>query len=82
MVVDGHRGGIRATLALKEQNDSLKVILSIGGGEIEASRVFERVASNLERRQRCAQTARQIVDHYGLDGIDSGYLLPFAREVR
>lgn len=66
--IDGTTGAIRACLALKARNNRLKVILSIGGGH--GSQHFRQVAASPELRDVCADSARQLVDHYGLDGID------------
>jgi chitinase len=55
---------------LKLQYPQLKVLLSIGGGG-ENSANFPQVASNHNTRFTFAQSAKSLVERYGLNGIDS-----------
>jgi chitinase len=70
MPVDGAEGCLRAFTQLKQQYSELKVILSIGGGG-KGSENFARVARSPLAVQNFARTAREVVDCFGLDGIDS-----------
>ena len=64
------KGCLNDLRALKTQYPKLKTVLSVGGGG-EGSAPFPAVASNGIVRSSFAQSARQIVDAFGLDGIDS-----------
>jgi chitinase len=55
---------------LKLQYPQLKVLLSIGGGG-ENSANFPEVAANHTARFNFAQSAKSLVETYGLNGIDS-----------
>jgi chitinase len=50
-------------------------VLSVGGGG-KGSDNFAAVAANHTSRERFALTAREIVNEYGLDGIDSMFRVP------
>ncbi len=54
---------------LKGQYPLLKVILSVGGGTGSVN--FSAVASNPDTRRKFAHNARELVNTYGLNGIDS-----------
>lgn len=47
----------------------MKVILSVGGGG-KGSENFPLVAQSQSRLANFVRSARQLVDEYGLDGID------------
>lgn len=56
----------------------MKVVLSVGGGG-KGSENFAGVARSQARVETFARTARQLVDQFGLDGIDGrirSYLCP------
>ncbi len=76
MPVDGTNGCIRAFTQLKQQYSELKAILSVGGGG-QGSLLFASVAADPVAVETFASSARQLVDEYGLDGIDSMQLLTF-----
>ncbi|KAL2859941.1 glycoside hydrolase family 18 protein [Aspergillus lucknowensis] len=69
MPVDGTNGCLRAFAQLKPQYSTMKLILSIGGGG-KGSENFAAVARSQSRTETFAQSARQLVDEFGLDGID------------
>ncbi|THC91046.1 hypothetical protein EYZ11_009486 [Aspergillus tanneri] len=69
MPVDGTQGCIRAFTQLKSQYPKIKVILSVGGGG-KGSENFAGVARSQVGVETFARTARQLVDQFGLDGID------------
>ncbi|KAL2849119.1 glycoside hydrolase superfamily [Aspergillus pseudoustus] len=69
MPVDGTTGCLRAFAQLKPQYSKMKLILSIGGGG-KGSENFAAVARSQSRTETFAQSARQLVDEFGLDGID------------
>jgi len=56
-------------MRLKQQHEYLKVILSIGGGA--ASQNFAAVASSAVTRDNFGQSAKNLVEASGFDGIDS-----------
>ena len=61
---------------MKQQYPKLKVILSVGGGSGKINSSFVDVAYSGCTRKKFAINARNIVDLYGLDGIDSTFLHP------
>ncbi|KAG0133164.1 glycoside hydrolase [Tuber indicum] len=67
--VDGTKGCLRSFQNLKAKHSHLKVVLSVGGGG-KGSDNFAAVAANPASRERFAHTARELVNEYGLDGID------------
>ena len=69
MPVDGTNGCIRAFTQLKQQYSKMKVILSVGGGG-KGSENFALVAGSNSRLDRFVHTARELVDQFGLDGLD------------
>jgi chitinase len=72
MPVDGTTGCLRAFAQLKPQYSKLKLILSIGGGG-KGSENFAAVARSKSCTETFAQSARRLVDEFGLDGIDGAY---------
>lgn len=64
------KGCLNDLRSLKKQHPNIKTILSVGGGG-EGSAPFPTVASNGIVRSSLAQSARQLVDAFGFDGIDS-----------
>lgn len=74
MPIDGTNGCIRAFTQLKPQYSKMKVILSIGGGG-KGSENFALVAQSQSRLATFVRTARELVDQFGLDGIDSKFSL-------
>ncbi|CBF89775.1 glycoside hydrolase family 18 protein [Aspergillus nidulans FGSC A4] len=69
MPVDGTTGCLRAFAQLKPQYSKLKLILSIGGGG-KGSENFAAVARSKSCTETFAQSAKRLVDEFGLDGID------------
>ena len=76
--VDGTNGCLRACAALKQRFAHLKVILSIGGSG-KGGEHFAQVAADAVKRETFASTARQLVDSYRLDGVDSNENHPDSR---
>lgn len=72
MPVDGTNGCLRAFAQLKQQYSKMKLVLSIGGGG-KGSENFAAVAHSKSRTETFAQSARQLVDQFGLDGIDGAF---------
>lgn len=72
MPVDGTNGCIRAFTQLKQQYSKMKVILSVGGGG-KGSENFALVAQSNSRMDRFVRTARELVDQFGLDGLDGNF---------
>ena len=64
------KGCLNDLKSLKTRYPNIKTILSVGGGG-EGSAPFPNVASNGIVRSSFAQSARQIVDAFEFDGIDS-----------
>lgn len=50
----------------------MKVILSVGGGG-KGSENFALVAQSNSRMDRFVRTARELVDQFGLDGLDGNF---------
>ncbi|BCR84379.1 glycoside hydrolase family 18 protein [Aspergillus chevalieri] len=69
MPIDGTNGCIRAFTQLKPQYSKMKVVLSVGGGG-KGSDNFALVAQSQSRLATFVRTARELVDQFGLDGID------------
>ncbi|PLK60473.1 chitinase, partial [Klebsiella quasipneumoniae] len=59
--------------ALRKQNPDLKVLLSVGGW---GARGFSGAAASKETRKVFIQSAQEIVEKYGLDGIDLDWEFP------
>lgn len=72
MPVDGTEGCLRAFVQLKQQYSTMKVILSVGGGG-KGSENFAAVANNRSCVDTFVRTARELVDQFGLDGMDSKF---------
>jgi chitinase len=68
--VDGAQGCLQAFAKLKSQYRHLKVILSIGGANGDKVAFANATADDL-RRARFASSARNLVDQYSFDGVDS-----------
>lgn len=68
--VDGKLGCLAALLSQRAQFPQLKIILSIGGGG-EGSANFAAVAASPTARIAFAQSAKEFVERFELDGIDS-----------
>lgn len=64
---------LRTIVAMKQQNPSLSVLLSIGGWK---SGGFSEMAENDQLRKKFAQNCRLTVEQYGLDGIDIDWEYP------
>lgn len=69
MPVDGAEGCLRAFAQLKQQYSKMRVILSVGGGG-KGSDNFAAVANSRSRLDTFVRTARELVDQFGIDGID------------
>ncbi|KAJ5224200.1 CAZyme family GH18 [Penicillium citrinum] len=69
MDVDGAKGCLNAFVQLKQQYSQLRVILSVGG-QGKGSEHFAAVAHSRSKTEVFVRSARQLVDQYGLDGID------------
>ncbi|KAJ5893256.1 hypothetical protein N7495_004947 [Penicillium taxi] len=69
MPVDGTEGCLRAFTQLKQQYSKMKVILSVGGGG-SGSENFAAVAHSRSCLDTFVRTCRELVDQFGLDGID------------
>ncbi|KAI2789054.1 Endochitinase B [Penicillium oxalicum] len=69
MPVDGTEGCLRAFVQLKQQYSQMRVILSVGGGG-KGSENFAAVARSRSLLDRFVQSARILVEQFGLDGID------------
>ncbi len=59
--------------ALRQQNPDLKVLLSVGGW---GARGFSGAAATPESRAEFIRSVQQVIDQYGLDGIDLDWEFP------
>lgn len=57
-----------------ERNPSCKLILSVGGGS--GSGQYPAVAASVTHTKRFCETAKQLVDQYEFDGLDSKTAAP------
>lgn len=64
---------LRKIPVLRKQNPNLKVLLSVGGW---GARGFSGAAATKETRAVFIQSAQEIVEQYGLDGIDLDWEYP------
>ena len=67
--INGHKGCLDELRSIKQQHPHIKLLLSVGGGG-KGSTPLPKVAANAETRSRFAWTAEEMVEVYGLDGID------------
>lgn len=66
-------GKLRALVALKQQNPNLKILLSVGGWGMDG---FANIAADDVKRAVFARSCKQVMDEYGLDGIDLDWEYP------
>ena len=78
--INGANGGLRACTQLKSHNSKLKVLLSVGGGEASATSNFVDVAGHHQKLQRFANSARNLVDQFSLDGVDMDWEHPSTKQ--
>ncbi|MBU3813959.1 MAG: ThuA domain-containing protein [Candidatus Bacteroides intestinipullorum] len=64
---------LRAIVALKKQNPDLHVLLSVGGW---GSGHFSEMAADEIHRKAFSRACKQLVDDFGLDGIDIDWEYP------
>ncbi len=64
---------LHAMAELKKKNPKLKVILGIGGYKREG---FSEMAGDRKKRKACVKNVKQIIDTYGLDGVDLDWEFP------
>ncbi|KAL8668957.1 MAG: hypothetical protein Q9168_006439 [Polycauliona sp. 1 TL-2023] len=81
VAVDGTYGGLDAVRNLKLQNPSLKTLISVGGGG-PASDPFADVAASPDAREQFGTSAKDLLDTYGLDGLDGKVIANFPVEQR
>jgi hypothetical protein len=58
-----------AVVALRSQNPSLKVLISVGGWNV-GSAPFSEMANNDEARARFVSSSVEFLQQYGFDGLD------------
>ena len=61
---------------LKKKYNMLKVVLSVGGGG-EGSKPFAGVARDPAKRDQFARSSLELVQRFGIDGIDSKLVFTF-----
>lgn len=64
---------LRAMSDLKKENPQLKVILGLGGYKREG---FSEMAADRKKRKAFVKNVKEIVDTYGLDGVDLDWEFP------
>ena len=62
-------------IAMKSQNPTLKVILSIGGWQF-ASNFYSQMVSDISSRSKFIASAKSFIQKYGFDGIDLNWENP------
>lgn len=65
----------REVAGLKKQNPNLKICLSIGGWGT-CSEGFSQMARDVEKRKTFALNCKNLLDEYGIDGIDIDWEYP------
>jgi chitinase len=68
--IEGTPGALNDLAKIKSENKHIKTVLSVGGGG-EASSIFAQIARDPKLCQAFANSARQFLDKYSLNGIDS-----------
>ena len=68
---------LHGVLALKKQNPTLKIVLSIGGW---TAGNFSEMAADERCRSSFARDCKRVVDQYGFDGIDLDWEYPTSDE--
>ncbi|KAF7503070.1 hypothetical protein GJ744_004352 [Endocarpon pusillum] len=69
ILIDGTQGCVNAFKVIQgDKYPALNLILSIGGAA--SSENFDRITSDEIRLQNLVTTARELVNHFGLNGID------------
>lgn len=68
--MDGTHGCLNSLRNLKRQHPNLKTLLSVGGGG-KGSEPFASMASSSSARENFADSAKQMLDTYDFDGLDS-----------
>lgn len=70
--IDGtNKGGVGSLQSLKMKHPHLQVVLSVGGSAVPGE-IFANVARDPLQRDMFANTAGQLIETTGLDGIDGG----------
>ncbi len=59
---------------LKQQNPHLSLLLSVGGGGA-GSEPFASIASSSSATEQFARTAKQMLDTYRFNGLDSEHIM-------
>lgn len=68
--VPAAKGCLNSLAELKKKYNMLKVVLSVGGGG-EGSKPFAGVARDPAKRDQFARSSLELVQRFGIDGIDS-----------
>lgn len=69
-------GNLKALYRFKQQHRHLKVLLSIGGWTHSENGKFAKPISSSPGREKFAATAVELVEDYGLDGLDVDFEYP------
>lgn len=75
----GGKGAYKRFTNLKQQNPSLKTLLSVGGWN-EATKGFTAMVSTAENRKIFVDSVLEFMQTYGFDGIDLDWEYPCQRE--
>ncbi|KAF5303798.1 hypothetical protein FQR65_LT08134 [Abscondita terminalis] len=75
------QGAYRAIVGLKQKNPNLKVLLSVGGNEVEISHRFSSLVSNTIHRRDFIRSVVALIRKFEFDGLDIYWQYPGASEL-
>ncbi|GFO22704.1 chitinase [Plakobranchus ocellatus] len=76
---DGHEGNFRLITDLKRRNPGLKVLLSVGGWNMN-SQPFSQMVRTAESRKKFILSAKSLLQKYNFDGLDIDWEYPTQRD--
>lgn len=79
--VPASKGALNSLAELKKKYNQLKVVLSVGGGG-EGSKPFAGVCCDPAKRDQFARSSFELVQRFGIDGIDSKLVISLMQDRR